>query len=41
MTKQYPIYDYDVLPAGYYDAVYHRGRGIQSGNLGLDLLIAT
>jgi SAM-dependent methyltransferase len=25
-----PAYDYDALPVGYYDAVYHRGRGIQS-----------
>jgi len=30
VTKQYPINEYDALPAGYYDAVFHRGRGVQS-----------
>ncbi len=25
-----PSFDYDALPVGYYDAVYHRRRGIQS-----------
>ncbi len=25
-----PSFDYDTLPVGYYDAIYHRRRGIQS-----------
>ena len=30
MTKQPAAYDYDVLAAGYYDAIFHRRRGVQS-----------